>query len=91
MPRLRQPAKFAAVARSQDPPESPVGGRKAFLNPMPGGTSIKCGGVDGLTAKLKTHGVETKMDDPAPWKRFFFLRDPFGNRIEIHGAAGLRA
>ena len=27
---------------------------------------------------------------PAPWKRFF-VRDPFGNRIEVHEAGGLRA
>ena len=40
-------------------------------------------------AQLKTAGVETDDGRPAPWKRFF-VRDPFGNRIEIHEPGGLR-
>lgn len=51
---------------------------------------IECADVDGLRAKLKTAGVETDDGRPAPWKRFF-VRDPFGNRIEIHEAGGRRA
>jgi hypothetical protein len=34
--------------------------------------------------------VEIDDGRSAPWKRFF-VRDPFGNRIEIHEAGGLRA
>jgi len=51
---------------------------------------IECADVDGLRIKLKTAGVEIDDGRPAPWKRFF-VRDPFGNRIEIHEAGGLRA
>ena len=51
---------------------------------------LACSDVDGLRVKLKAAGVETEDGRPAPWKRFF-VRDPFGNRIEIHAAGGLRA
>jgi catechol 2,3-dioxygenase-like lactoylglutathione lyase family enzyme len=46
--------------------------------------------VDALRAKLKSAGIVTEDGRPAPWKRFF-VRDPFGNRIEIHEAGALRA
>ena len=46
--------------------------------------------VDGLRAKLKAADIITEDGRPAPWKRFF-VRDPFGNRLEIHEAGGLRA
>ena len=45
--------------------------------------------VDGLRTKLKAAGIETEDGRPAPWKRFF-VRDPFGNRIEVHEPGGLR-
>ncbi|HEX3798393.1 MAG TPA: VOC family protein [Verrucomicrobiae bacterium] len=51
---------------------------------------LECADVDKLRANLKTAGVETADGRPAPWKRFF-VRDPFGNRIEIHEAGALRA
>jgi catechol 2,3-dioxygenase-like lactoylglutathione lyase family enzyme len=51
---------------------------------------LECAEVDALRVKLKTAGVETEDGRPAPWKRFF-IRDPFGNRIEIHEAGALRA
>jgi catechol 2,3-dioxygenase-like lactoylglutathione lyase family enzyme len=50
---------------------------------------IECTDVDRLRAKLKAAGAEVEDGRPAPWKRFF-VRDPFGNRIEIHEAGGLR-
>jgi catechol 2,3-dioxygenase-like lactoylglutathione lyase family enzyme len=46
--------------------------------------------VEGLRAKLGAAGVATEDGRPAPWRRFF-VRDPFGNRIEIHEPGGLRA
>jgi catechol 2,3-dioxygenase-like lactoylglutathione lyase family enzyme len=51
---------------------------------------IECSDVDGLRARLTAAGVEVDDGRPAPWKRFF-VRDPFGNRIEIHEPGGLRA
>ena len=45
--------------------------------------------VAGLRAKLQAAGVATEDGCPAPWRRFF-IRDPFGNRIEIHEVGGLR-
>ncbi len=51
---------------------------------------LECPDVEGLRAKLSAAGVATEDGRPAPWKRFF-VRDPFGNRIEIHEAGGLRA
>ena len=51
---------------------------------------LECADLDGLRARLRSAGVETDDGRPAPWKRFF-VRDPFGNRIEIHEPGGLRA
>ena len=51
---------------------------------------LECADVEGLRARVKSAGIETDDGRPAPWRRFF-VRDPFGNRIEIHEAGGLRA
>ena len=51
---------------------------------------LECPDVDGLQERLENAGIGTDAGRPAPWKRFF-VRDPFGNRIEIHGTGGLRA
>lgn len=48
---------------------------------------LECNDVNGLRAKLRATGVATEDGRPAPWKRFF-VRDPFGNRIEIHEPGG---
>ena len=50
---------------------------------------LGCGDVDGLKARLKAAGMEIDDGPPVPWKRFF-IRDPFGNLIEIHAPGGLR-
>src|SRR3954468_1789419 len=51
---------------------------------------LECADVDGLRVQLRNAGAETEDGRPAPWKRFF-VRDPFGNRIEIHEPGALRA
>ena len=51
---------------------------------------LECADVDGLRARLLASGVTTEDGRPAPWRRFF-VRDPFGNRIEIHEPGGLKA
>jgi catechol 2,3-dioxygenase-like lactoylglutathione lyase family enzyme len=51
---------------------------------------LECSDVDGLRSALKAAGIATDDGRPAPWK-WFFVRDPFGNRIEIHEPGGLRA
>jgi catechol 2,3-dioxygenase-like lactoylglutathione lyase family enzyme len=51
---------------------------------------LECADVNGLRARLEAAGVRTEDGRPAPWRRFF-VRDPFGNRIEIHELGGLRA
>ena len=50
---------------------------------------LGCAHVDDLRAKLEAAGASTEDGRPAPWRRFY-VRDPFGNRIEIHAAGGLR-
>ena len=51
---------------------------------------LECAGVEAVRKRLEAAGVSTEDGRPAPWKRFF-VRDPFGNRIEIHETGGLRA
>lgn len=50
---------------------------------------LECHGVDEVRAKLEAAGFPTEDGRPATWLRFF-VRDPFGNRIEIHEIGGLR-
>jgi len=50
---------------------------------------LECPEVDELRARLTAAGIETETGRPAPWKRFY-VRDPFGNRIEVHAAGALR-
>lgn len=50
---------------------------------------LECEDVDELRQRLESVGIVTEDGRPAPWKRFF-VRDPFGNRIEIHEPGGLR-
>lgn len=51
---------------------------------------LECTDVDALRARLKAADIPTEDGRPAPWKRFF-VRDPFGNRIEVHEPGALRA
>jgi catechol 2,3-dioxygenase-like lactoylglutathione lyase family enzyme len=51
---------------------------------------LECADIDGVRARLRAAGVPAEDGRPAPWRRFF-VRDPFGNRIEIHEPGGLRA
>ena len=45
--------------------------------------ALRCRDYDGLTAHLRTRGVETKDDDTIPGVRRCHISDPFGNRIEL--------
>ena len=51
---------------------------------------LECSDVNGMRETLKEAGFEIDEGRPAPWKRFF-VRDPFGNRIEIHELGALRS
>jgi catechol 2,3-dioxygenase-like lactoylglutathione lyase family enzyme len=46
--------------------------------------------VEAVRARLEDAGVQVDPGRPAPWARFF-VRDPFGNRLEIHATGGLRS
>ena len=50
---------------------------------------LSCDEVDALRKRLTDRGIQTEDGRPAPWKRFF-VRDPFGNRIEVHEVNALR-
>ena len=50
---------------------------------------LECADVEGLRIKLTAAGVPIDEGRLAPWKRFF-VRDPFGNRIEFHEPGGLQ-
>ncbi len=49
---------------------------------------LECTDVDAVRTRLKAAGIQTEDGRLAPWKRFF-VRDPFGNRIEIHEAGAI--
>ena len=46
--------------------------------------------LENLRRRLEATGAEIEQGRQAPWRRFF-VRDPFGNRIEIHEPGSLRA
>ena len=50
---------------------------------------LECADVEGIRARVEAAGIATEDGRPAPWRRFF-VRDPFGNRIEVHEVGGLR-
>jgi catechol 2,3-dioxygenase-like lactoylglutathione lyase family enzyme len=51
---------------------------------------LACCDVDRLKAKIQAAGAVIEEGPKGPRKRFF-VRDPFGNRIEIHSPGGLHA
>ncbi len=51
---------------------------------------LECADVADLRARMNAAGVTTDDGRPAPWQRFF-VRDPFGNRIEVHELGAMRA
>jgi catechol 2,3-dioxygenase-like lactoylglutathione lyase family enzyme len=50
---------------------------------------LECADVDGLRQRLQAAGIALEDGRPVPWRRFF-VRDPFGNRIEIHDPGAFR-
>lgn len=50
---------------------------------------LECAHLDQLRERLMAAKIEIDEGRPAPWKRFF-VRDPFGNRIEFHEPGGIR-
>jgi catechol 2,3-dioxygenase-like lactoylglutathione lyase family enzyme len=51
---------------------------------------LECPDVNAVRVRLEAAGFRTEDGRPTPWRRFF-VRDPFGNRIEVHEPGGLRA
>ena len=51
---------------------------------------LECDDLDSVRARLEKAGVKIDAGRSALWRRFF-VRDPFGNRIEIHEPGGLGA
>lgn len=50
---------------------------------------LECTDLGKLREQLVVAGINIDEGRPAPWKRFF-VRDPFGNRIEFHEPGGIR-
>lgn len=50
---------------------------------------LECADLNSLRERLIAAGIAIDEGRPAPWKRFF-VRDPFGNRIEFHEPGGIR-
>jgi catechol 2,3-dioxygenase-like lactoylglutathione lyase family enzyme len=44
--------------------------------------------LDELRQRLTRYGVETWQDESLPGRRRFYVRDPFGNRLEFVGPEG---
>lgn len=51
---------------------------------------LEAADVDELRTRLEASGGTTEDGRSAPWKRFF-VRDPFGNRIEIQEPGAMRS
>jgi catechol 2,3-dioxygenase-like lactoylglutathione lyase family enzyme len=45
--------------------------------------ALRCLDFDALLARLRAAGHEVREDDDLPGTRRAFVRDPFGNRIEL--------
>ena len=45
--------------------------------------ALRCGDLDALLARLRAAGFDAREDDDVPGTRRAFVRDPFGNRIEL--------
>ncbi|HEY0384134.1 MAG TPA: VOC family protein [Candidatus Elarobacter sp.] len=45
--------------------------------------ALRCADLDALLARLRAAGYDTTVDDDLPGTRRAFVRDPFGNRIEL--------
>jgi catechol 2,3-dioxygenase-like lactoylglutathione lyase family enzyme len=53
--------------------------------------ALRCHHYELLTAKLRAAGVLLIADDTLPGVARCYLHDPFGNRVELIGLAGIEA
>ena len=54
-----------------------------FSPPEKAHPGIVTADLDGLAARLTSHGIEVSWDDAFPGMRRFYVLDPFGNRLEF--------
>jgi catechol 2,3-dioxygenase-like lactoylglutathione lyase family enzyme len=55
----------------------------AAERPHPGFRVESVTALEELARRLKASGVETKWDERIEGRRRFYVRDPFGNRVEL--------
>lgn len=51
--------------------------------------ALRCRDLDGVASRLEAGGFAPTWDDALPGVRRCYVRDPFGNRIELLGPEGL--
>lgn len=86
LPELRKPAALRARGGAwfalPDGRQLHVGVTADFVRRVKGHLALRCDDLAGLQFHLHGRGVPFQADDEAGLPRIF-LRDPFGNRLEI--------
>lgn len=86
MVEVRKPPVLAARGGlwvRADDIEIHLGAEKGFQAPVKAHPGISVRHLDALDEHLRGRGVTTTWDDDFPGMRRFYVRDPFGNRIEF--------